>query len=141
MQTVIKAIDELVEEAGKPRWDWSAAEVNEELRAQVEEAAGADLGEAYRITEKAARYERVGQVRDAVVEQLATEDGPAADDVKDEFKALEKRIVRQRILAGEPRIDGRDGRTVRQIACEVDVLDNAHGSSLFTVAKRRQSVR
>ena len=132
MQTVIKAIDELVEEAGKPRWDWSAAEVNEELRAQVEAAAGADLGEAYRITEKAARYERVGQVRDAVVEQLATEDGPAADDVKDEFKALEKRIVRQRILAGEPRIDGRDGRTVRQIACEVDVLDNAHGSSLFT---------
>ncbi len=132
MQTVIKAIDELVEEAGKPRWDWSAAEVNEELRAQVEEAAGADLGEAYRITEKAARYERVGQVRDAVVEQVATEEGPSADDVKDEFKALEKRIVRQRILAGEPRIDGRDGRTVRQIACEVDVLDNAHGSSLFT---------
>lgn len=132
MQTVIKAIDELVEEAGKPRWDWSAAEVNEELRAQVEEAAGADLGEAYRITEKAARYERVGQVRDAVVEQLAIEEGPSADDVKDEFKALEKRIVRQRILAGEPRIDGRDGRTVRQIACEVDVLDNAHGSSLFT---------
>ena len=132
MQTVIKAIDELVEEAGKPRWDWSAAEVNEELRAQVEAAAGADLGEAYRITEKAARYERVGQVRDAIVEQLATEDGPSADDIKDEFKALEKRIVRQRILAGEPRIDGRDGRTVRRIACEVDVLDNAHGSSLFT---------
>ncbi len=132
MQTVIKAIDELVEEAGKPRWDWSAADVNEALRAQVEDAAGADLGEAYRITEKAARYERVGQVRDAVVEQLATEDGPSADDIKDEFKALEKRIVRQRILAGEPRIDGRDGRTVRQIACEVDVLDNAHGSSLFT---------
>ncbi len=132
MQTVIKAIDDLVEEAGKPRWDWSAAEVNEELRAQVEAAAGADLGEAYRITEKAARYERVGQVRDAIVEQLATEDGPSPDDVKDEFKALEKRIVRQRILAGEPRIDGRDGRTVRQIACEVDVLDNAHGSSLFT---------
>ena len=132
MQTVVKAIDELVEETGKPRWDWSATDVNEELRAQVEAAAGADLGEAYRITEKAARYERVGQVRDALIEQLATEDGPAADDVKDEFKALEKRIVRQRILAGEPRIDGRDGRTVRQIACEVDVLDNAHGSSLFT---------
>ena len=129
---VIKAIDELVTEAGKPRWDWSAAEVNEALRAQVEAAAGADLGEAYRITEKAARYERVGQVKDAVVEQLAVEGGPSADDVKDEFKALEKSIVRQRILAGEPRIDGRDGRTVRQIACEVDVLDNAHGSSLFT---------
>jgi len=132
MQTVIKAIDELVEEAGKPRWDWSAAEVNETLRAQVEEAAGVDLGEAYRITEKAARYERVGHVRDAIMAQLATDDGASADDIKDEFKALEKRIVRQRILAGEPRIDGRDGRTVRQIACEVDVLDNAHGSSLFT---------
>ena len=132
MQTVIKAIDELVEEAGKPRWDWSAPEVDEALQAQVEEAAGADLGEAYRITEKAARYERVGQIKDAVVEALAVEDGPSADDVKDEFKSLEKRIVRQRILAGEPRIDGRDGRTVRQIACEVDVLPNAHGSSLFT---------
>ena len=132
LQTVIKAIDELVAEAGKPRWDWSAAEVNKALRAQVEEAAGGDLGEAYRITEKAARYERVGQVRDAVIEQLASDEGPSADDIKDEFKALEKRIVRQRILAGEPRIDGRDGRTVRQIACEVDVLDNVHGSSLFT---------
>jgi polyribonucleotide nucleotidyltransferase len=132
MQTVIKAIDELVEEAGKPRWDWSAPAVDEALRAQVEEAAGADLGEAYRITEKAARYERVGQIKDAVVEALAVEDGPSADDIKDEFKSLEKRIVRQRILSGEPRIDGRDGRTVRQIACEVDVLPNAHGSSLFT---------
>ena len=132
MQTVIKAIDELVEEAGKPRWDWLAPEVDEALRAQVEEAAGADLGEAYRITEKAARYERVGQIKDAVVEALAVEDGPSADDIKDEFKSLEKRIVRQRILAGEPRIDGRDGSTVRQIACEVDVLLNAHGSSLFT---------
>ena len=132
MQTVIKTIDELVEEAGKPRWDWSAPEVDEALRAQVEEAAGADLGEAYRITEKAARYDRVGQIKDAVVEALAVEDGPSADDIKDEFKSLEKRIVRQRILAGEPRIDGRDGRTVRQIACEVDVLPNAHGSSLFT---------
>ena len=67
-----------------------------------------------------------------MVEALAVEGGPSADDIKDEFKSLEKRIVRQRILAGEPRIDGRDGRTVRQIACEVDVLDNVHGSSLFT---------
>ena len=132
MQTVIKAIDELVEEAGKPRWDWSAPDVDEALRAQVEEAAGADLGEAYRITEKAERYGRVGRVRDAVVEALAVEGGPSADDIKDEFKSLERRIVGQRILAGEPRIDGRDGRTVRQIACEVDVLDNVHGSSLFT---------
>ena len=132
MQTVIQAIDELVADAGKPRWDWSAPEVDTVLREAVEAAAMADLGDAYRITEKAARYERVGEVKDRVVEELAVEDGPSADDIKDEFKALEKRIVRQRILAGEPRIDGRDGRTVRQIACEVDVLPNVHGSALFT---------
>ena len=64
--------------------------------------------------------------------ELATEGGPSADDVKDVFKSLEKRIVRSRILAGEPRIDGRDNRTVRAIACEVDVLAKAHGSALFT---------
>ena len=132
MQTVIQAIDELVADAGKPRWDWSAPEVDTVLREAVEAAAKADLGDAYRITEKAARYERVGEIKDRVVEELAVEDGPSADDIKDEFKALEKRIVRQRILAGEPRIDGRDGRTVRQIACEVDVLPNVHGSALFT---------
>jgi polyribonucleotide nucleotidyltransferase len=74
----------------------------------------------------------VGQVRDQVLAELATEDGPSADDVKDVFKSLEKRIVRSRILAGEPRIDGRDNRTVRAIACEVDVLAKAHGSALFT---------
>ena len=132
MQTVIQAIDELVADAGKPRWDWSAPEVDTELREAVEAAAMADLGDAYRITEKSARYERVGEVKDRVVEELAVEGGPIADDIKDEFKALEKRIVRQRILGGEPRIDGRDGRTVRQIACEVDVLPNVHGSALFT---------
>ena len=132
MQTVIQAIDELVADAGKPRWDWSAPEVDTVLREAVEAAAMADLGDAYRITEKAERYERVGQVKDEVVAQLATEGGPAEDDIKDIFKSLEKRIVRGRILAGEPRIDGRDNRTVRAIACEVDILPKAHGSALFT---------
>ena len=132
MQTVINAINELVSEAGKPRWDWQAPEANAELVAAVEAAASGSLGEAYRITEKTARYERVGQVKDEVVAQLATEDGPAEDDIKDIFKSLEKQIVRGRILAGEPRIDGRDNRTVRAIACEVDILPKAHGSALFT---------
>ena len=100
--------------------------------AAVEAAASGPLGEAYRITEKTARYERVGQVKDEVVAQLATEDGPAEDDIKDIFKSLEKQIVRGRILAGEPRIDGRDNRTVRAIGCEVDILPKAHGSALFT---------
>jgi len=132
MQTVINAINELVSEAGKPRWDWHAPEADAELVAAVEAAASGPLGDAYRITEKAERYERVGQVKDEVVAQLATEGGPAEDDVKDIFKGLEKRIVRGRILAGEPRIDGRDNRTVRAIACEVDILPKAHGSALFT---------
>ena len=132
MQTVINAINELVSEAGKPRWDWQAPEADAELVAAVEAAASGPLGEAYRITEKTARYERVGQVKDEVVAQLATEDGPAEDDIKDIFKSLEKQIVRGRILAGEPRIDGRDNRTVRAIACEVDILPKAHGSALFT---------
>ena len=132
MQTVINAINELASEAGKPRWDWQAPEADAELVAAVEAAASGPLGEAYRITEKTARYERVGQVKDEVVAQLATEDGPAEDDIKDIFKSLEKQIVRGRILAGEPRIDGRDNRTVRAIACEVDILPKAHGSALFT---------
>jgi len=132
MQTVINAINELVGEAGKPRWDWQAPAADAELVAAVEAAASGPLGDAYRITEKAERYERVGQVKDEVVALLATEEGPAEDDIKDIFKNLEKRIVRGRILAGEPRIDGRDNRTVRAIACEVDILPKAHGSALFT---------
>jgi len=132
MQTVIQAINELVAEAGKPRWDWQAAPVNEALLGAVEERVKTDLGEAYRITEKAARYERVGEIRDAAVEALAGEAGPSSDEVKDTFKKIEKGLVRKRILAGEARIDGRDNRTVRAIACEVDVLPKAHGSALFT---------
>jgi polyribonucleotide nucleotidyltransferase len=132
MQTAIQAINELVAEAGKPRWEWEVPAVNEELLAAVEDQVKADLGEAYRITEKAARYERVGEIREACVEALATEDGPSTDEVKDIFKSVEKNLVRKRILAGEARIDGRDTRTVRPIACEVDVLAKAHGSALFT---------
>ena len=98
----------------------------------MENHAKVDLGEAYRITEKAARYERVGEIKAACVEALAGEEGPSADEVKDIFKSVEKNLVRKRILAGEQRIDGRDNRTVRAIACEVDVLAKVHGSALFT---------
>jgi polyribonucleotide nucleotidyltransferase len=132
MQVVIQAINELVAEAGKPRWEWIPAEVNADLLAAVEGQVKADLGEAYRITEKAARYERVGAIRDAAVVALAIEGGPSADEVKDIFKKIEKSLVRKRILSGEVRIDGRDNRTVRPIACEVDVLAKVHGSALFT---------
>jgi polyribonucleotide nucleotidyltransferase len=132
MQTVIQAINELVAEAGKPRWDWQAPAVDSELLASVEGKVKSDLGEAYRIIEKAARYERVNAIREAAVAALAVEGGPSADAVKELFKKVEKSLVRKRILSGEPRIDGRDNRTVRAIACEVDVLPKVHGSALFT---------
>jgi polyribonucleotide nucleotidyltransferase len=132
MQAAIQAINELVAEAGKPRWEWAAPAVDADLLAAVEGQVKADLGEAYRITEKAERYERVGEIRNAAIGALAVEGGPSADDVKDIFKSVEKNLVRKRILAGEARIDGRDGQTVRAIACEVDVLPKAHGSALFT---------
>jgi polyribonucleotide nucleotidyltransferase len=132
MQVVIQAINELVAEAGKPRWEWTAPPANSGLLAAVEAQVKADLGDAYRIIEKAARYERVGAIRDAAVAALAVEGGPSADEVKEVFKKIEKSLVRKRILSGEPRIDGRDNRTVRPIACEVDVLAKVHGSALFT---------
>tara|TARA_R110002110_G_scaffold291986_2_gene506079 strand:- start:41721 stop:43844 length:2124 start_codon:yes stop_codon:yes gene_type:complete len=132
MQVVIQAIKELAAEAGKPRWDWQPAAVNEELTAAVEAQVKHDLGEAYRITDKAQRYDRVREVRNACVAALAVEDGPGEDEIKDVFKAVEKNMVRKRILSGEPRIDGRDTRTVRPIACEVDILPKVHGSALFT---------
>ena len=129
---MIQAIRDLAAEAGKPRWDWQPPAVNEELTAAVETQVKADLGEAYRITEKALRYDRVSEVRKACVAALAVEGGPSEDEIKDVFKAVEKNLVRKRILAGEPRIDGRDTRTVRAIACETDILPKVHGSALFT---------
>ncbi|MFL3654989.1 MAG: polyribonucleotide nucleotidyltransferase [Halioglobus sp.] len=132
MQAVIQAINELVAEAGKPRWGWELAGVDEALMTAVEDQVKVDLGEAYRITEKADRYERVSAIRAAAIAALVVEGGPSADEVKNIFKKLEKSLVRKRILSGEPRIDGRDTRTVRPIACEVDVLSKVHGSALFT---------
>ena len=134
MQVVIKAIQELAAEVGKPSWEWEAAAIDEALLAQIESSIKEPLGEAYRITDKTERYTRVGELKDQVVAELCidADDAPAKDDVKDTFKHIEKNLVRKRILAGEPRIDGRDTRTVRAIACEIDVLANAHGSALFT---------
>ena len=134
MQTVIQAVKELAAEAGKPAWDWQAPAVDEELLATVEAKIRTGLGEAYRITEKAERYDRVDELKDQLVAELCTdaEQAPAQAEVKELFKKVEKDLVRKRILKGEPRIDGRDTRTVRAIACEIDLLPKAHGSALFT---------
>jgi len=134
MQTVIKAIQELADETGKPTWEWEAAAMDQDLLAKVEESIKTPLGEAYRLVDKAERYSKVNERKNQVVAELCTdaEGAPSADDVKDVFKYVEKNLVRKRILNGEPRIDGRDTRTVRAIACEIDILGKAHGSALFT---------
>jgi polyribonucleotide nucleotidyltransferase len=130
----IQTIKELAAEAGKPAWDWEGPAEDPELVAAVSETVESGLGEAYRITEKQARYARVDELRSELYEKLCgDEDGPwNKDDVKSAFGKLESRIVRGRVLAGEPRIDGRDTRTVRDIFVRVGVLPRTHGSALFT---------
>jgi len=134
MQVAIDHIKQLAAEAGKPRWDWQPAPANEDLAQAVESAVKADLGEAYRLTDKMERQARIGEIRSRVAEQLAGGDNPQfdADDVAAAFGKVEKSIVRQRVLNGEPRIDGRDLRTVRPIDIQLPFLPKTHGSTLFT---------
>jgi len=133
MQVVIKAINELKAEAGKPMWNWEPEAENESLKSAVAEKFAATVTEAYQISDKMERYERLGQLKNEAVEQIADEEaGISASDVKGVFGKLEKSTVRNRILDGEPRIDGRDTKTVRAIEVETGVLPKAHGSALFT---------
>ncbi len=131
-QIAINAIRELAAEAGKPAWEWQAAAVDETLRSRIEADYAAAVTSAYQIQDKLARQDRMAEIRAEAVEKLATDDGWTKDDVKGAISKLEKRIVRERILSGEPRIDGRDTRTVRPIAIRVGVLPRTHGSALFT---------
>jgi polyribonucleotide nucleotidyltransferase len=134
MQVAIKAIRELAAEAGKPAWDWTPPAEDAALVAAVAAQAEAELGKAYSIIEKQARYTRVGEIKKAAVAALASGDAPKFDarKVTDEIGRLEYNIVRRRILAGEPRIDGRDMQTVRKITVQTGVLPRTHGSALFT---------
>ena len=131
MQAVISVIAELAAEVGKPRWDWQLEAENVELKKALNDLVGADLDAAYQVVDKQARMGNVNALRDSAVAQLAS-DSVAAEDIKDAFKKLEKHIVRGRIIRGEPRIDGRDTKTVRAIDVEVGVLSKVHGSALFT---------
>ncbi len=134
MQAVIDAINSLVEEAGKPLWDWVPPARNEALIAAVEAIAGADLREAYRIKQKQARSQRVDELQARVVADLVKNAAEPADErtVKNIFSDMEAKIVRGQILDGEARIDGRDTRTVRPISIRTGILPRAHGSALFT---------
>ncbi|MFM2482889.1 polyribonucleotide nucleotidyltransferase [Celerinatantimonas sp. YJH-8] len=133
MQTVINAINELAAEAAKPAWDWQAPEKNVALSEKVKALAEVKLGEAYRITEKAARYESVAEIKKSVIETLTTEDETLDElEIGDELVKLEKLVVRSRILAGEPRIDGREPDMVRALDVATGVLPRTHGSAIFT---------
>lgn len=133
MQAVINAINELVEEAGKPEWEWQAPAQDQILVGKLEALVKAKLEEAYSITSKQTRSQRVKEIRSEAVAALCQgEDAPDENTVADLFFAMEAAIVRGRILAGEPRIDGRDTRTVRPITVRTGVLPRTHGSALFT---------
>ena len=134
MQVAIKAINELVAEAGKPKWSWTAPEANTELKNAVAGAAEKQLVAAYAITEKQQRYAKIAEIKSAALAALASGEKPkfTADQIGTEFFNLEYRLVRERILEGHPRIDGRDTKTVRPINVRTGVLARTHGSALFT---------
>jgi polyribonucleotide nucleotidyltransferase len=133
MQTAIRAINELADEAGKPAWDWQPPAQDQSLVARITELADADLRDAYGIKQKQARSVRLDEIRKRVeAAVLVGDDAPDSNVVGDILFGMEAKIVRSQILDGEPRIDGRDTRTVRPISIKVGVLPRTHGSALFT---------
>lgn len=133
-QVAITNIAEFAAEVGTEQWDWKAPETNEALLGDIQSQFGDQINEAYQIKEKMDRYAKVGEIKTAAVEALASdeEDGNSAEEVSKYFKKVEKSTVRERILSNEPRIDGRDNTTVRGLKVETGVLENTHGSALFT---------
>ncbi|MFN4238483.1 MAG: polyribonucleotide nucleotidyltransferase [Vogesella sp.] len=134
MQAAITAINEFADEVNPVMWDWEAPAKNEALIAQIRDISGEAIANAFRIRQKGARSEALNAAWAAVKAALITEDTDTlvANEIKGIFKSLEAEIVRGQILSGEPRIDGRDTRTVRPIAIRTGVLPRVHGSSLFT---------
>jgi polyribonucleotide nucleotidyltransferase len=134
MRTVIDVINEMVDEAGRPLWDWTAPPKDEALVARIAELSERDLNAAFQLKQKQERSKAIDDIWTRVFTEVGvgTEGGPAANAVKEICFALESKIVRGQILGGEPRIDGRDTRTVRPISIRTGVLPRAHGSSLFT---------
>ncbi len=134
MKPAISAIKEFAAEVGNETWEWTAAEKDTALAKSVADICEADLKEAFSTADKMDRQDKVAAAKAKLMEALATgeEDAPSDGDIANAFKDLEKSIVRSRIIAGEPRIDGRDSTTVRGIESRVGVLPRTHGSALFT---------
>lgn len=133
LQQVVTAINEFTSMNTVDAWSWDAPVKDESLAAAVAEKVGTQIEDAYKIADKMERQDKIAEVKGAVVAALVTEEARlTADDVKGAISSLEKNIVRGRILSGEPRIDGRDTRTVRKVTVETGILPRTHGSALFT---------
>jgi len=133
-QVAVNAIKEFAAEVATPSWNWVAPAENEKLTSDVTSASEADFKQAYTISDKMDRYARLSEIRTAVKEKLISEDGEghSAEEVREAIEKIESKVVRTKILDGEPRIDGRDTKTVRKITVKVGVVPRAHGSALFT---------
>jgi len=132
-QVVIENVAEFAKEVGIAPREWVAPADNESLVTAIKSKFESQISEAYQTVDKMERYEKMGEVKDAALEEFVSEDESISEDeVKNYIKKIEKSTVRERILAGEPRIDGRDNSTVRELAIETGVLENTHGSALFT---------
>ena len=132
-QVVIDNVAEFAKEVGIAPREWVAPADNETLLTAIKSKFESQISEAYQTVDKMERYEKMGEVKDAALEEFVSEDDSISqDEVKNYIKKIEKSTVRERILAGEPRIDGRDNSTVRELAIETGVLENTHGSALFT---------
>jgi polyribonucleotide nucleotidyltransferase len=134
MQTAIQAIKEFSAEVNNTSWGWQAPESNESLNETVNNQYRAEIAEAYTIANKMERQDKLSAIRAAAVEALVSDAEDSADEpsIRGAISKIEKNVVRSRIIAGEPRIDGRDTRTVRPIAIRTGVLPRTHGSALFT---------
>ncbi|WP_368881446.1 polyribonucleotide nucleotidyltransferase [Proteus mirabilis] len=132
-QVVIENINALVAEVGKEKWDWAPEPINQSLHDRIAQLAQTHIGDAYRITEKQERYEQIDAIRDEVISTLLAEDESLDEgEIIEIFSGLEKKIVRARVLAGEPRIDGREKDMVRALDIRTGLLPRTHGSALFT---------
>jgi len=133
MRSVIRTIEEMAAEAGKARWDWKAVEVDTVLENRVTEIAKNEVAAAYLIKDKQLRHQRLHEIKEQTIDSLLTENSERkADTISNILNELERTTVRNRILDGEPRIDGRDHKTVRPISIRTKFLDRTHGSCLFT---------
>ena len=131
MQVVINAIKEFKEAVGNQEWSWETPQVDNSLQESLDNSFSEQIKESYKIVDKQLRQESLNRLREMAKEQL-TEEGFEEENVSNAFASLEKKIVRKSIVEGNPRIDGRDNRTVRKIEVEVGLLSKAHGSALFT---------